>query len=89
MSNPAGYFDYFTAIEELYQELRGSFTLLSTSDWVLIESWRDSGIPLECVLGGIRQSFRPGVKVNSLAYCSRAVEAAFADHITSPPAPGS
>ena len=33
------YFNYFTEIERYYQSKREVFTLLSTLDWVLIESW--------------------------------------------------
>ena len=61
--------------------------MLSTLDWALIESWKESGIPLEAVLAGINRAFekfhkrpRRFRKVNSLAYCSqevmRAAEAA-------------
>jgi len=70
------YFNYFTEIEHFYQSRRETFTLLSTLDWVLIENWKDQGIPLEVVLKGIDRAFsRPKAKrkVNSLAYCVRAV----------------
>src|SRR5215813_5549612 len=71
------YFNYFTEIERFYQSKRESFTLLSTLDWVLIENWKEQGIPLEVVLKGIERAFsRPNRKrkINSLAYCVRAVE---------------
>ena len=68
------YFNYFTEIEHHYQSKRDSFTLLSTLDWVLIETWKDQGIPLEIVLKGIDRAFsRARRDVNSLAYCTRAV----------------
>lgn len=81
------YFNYFTEIEECFRRCRGTPTLLSTLDWALIESWKESGFPLEAVLAGIERSFekfqkrpRQFRKVNSLAYCSqevlRAAEAA-------------
>ena len=47
------YFNYFTEIEERFQQRRGSLLLLSTLDWALIETWREAGIPLEAVLRGI------------------------------------
>src|SRR6187402_1577725 len=47
------YFNYFTEIEERFQQRRGSLLLLSTLDWALIEIWRESGIPVEAVLRGI------------------------------------
>jgi len=69
------YFNYFTEIEEFFQTRRESFTLLSTLDWVLIENWKDQGIPLEIVLKGIDRAFsRARKKINSLAYCVKAVE---------------
>jgi hypothetical protein len=74
------YFNYFTEIEECFQRARGTPVLLSTLDWALIESWKESGIPLEAVLTGIERAFekyykrpRRFQKVNSLAYCSQEV----------------
>jgi hypothetical protein len=74
------YFNYFTEIEERYQQCRGTKTLLSPLDWALIESWKDSGIPLEAVLAGIVRSFekfkarrRKYRMVNALAYCTQEV----------------
>ena len=71
------YFNYFTEIEQFYQTKRDVFTLLSTLDWVLIENWKDQGVPLDVVLKGIDRAFsRPTAKrkINSLAYCVKAVE---------------
>src|SRR3569833_3281713 len=76
------YFNYFTEIEERFQQRRGSILLLSTLDWALIETWRDAGIPLEAVLRGIDTAFdkyeqrqkRGNVRrVNGLAWCAQAV----------------
>jgi hypothetical protein len=74
------YFNYFTEIEECFRRCRGTPTLLSTLDWALIESWKESNFPLSAVLAGIERSFekfkkRPQRfrKVNSLAYCSQEV----------------
>jgi hypothetical protein len=69
------YFNYFTEIEQYYQSKRETFTLLSTLDWVLIENWKDGGIPLEIVLRGIDRAFAKKTKrrINSLAYCTGAV----------------
>jgi hypothetical protein len=76
------YFNYFTEIEEHFQRRRGRIHL-SPLDWALIETWKDSSIPLEAVLRGIDAAFdkyeqRPSKsqKVNSLAYCAQAVLAA-------------
>jgi hypothetical protein len=69
------YFNYFTEIERFFQSKRESFTLLSTLDWVLIENWKEQGVPLEIVLKGIDRAFaRAKRRVNSLAYCVKAVE---------------
>ena len=74
------YFYYFSEIENRYLVRRGGGLLLSTLDWVLIEAWKDAGIPLEAVLRGIDETFdkyerRPvkPKKINSLAYCSQEV----------------
>ena len=84
MSEPnwvANYFNYFTEVEEHFQRARGtSLFLLSPLDWALIESWKNSGVPLEAVLRGIDTAFEKwrGRKVktqmvNSLAFCAQAV----------------
>ncbi len=78
------YFNYFTEIEERFQQRRGSLLMLSTLDWALIETWREARIPLEAVLRGIDNAFdkydarasrSPGRsrKVNGLAWCSQSV----------------
>jgi hypothetical protein len=75
------YFNYFTEIEDHFQRARGtSLFLLSPLDWALIESWNESGVPLEAVLRGIDAAFEKwrGRKVktqmvNSLAFCAQAV----------------
>jgi hypothetical protein len=79
------YFNYFTEIEEHFQQRRGGILLLSTLDWALIETWKDAGIPLEAALRGVDAAFdkydqRPKTrKVNSLAYCAQEVLAAAED----------
>jgi hypothetical protein len=77
------YFNYFTEIEEHFQQRRGTLLLLSTLDWALIETWKDAGIPVEAVLHGIDATFdkydrRPVKtrKINGLGYCSQEVLAA-------------
>ncbi len=77
------YFNYFTEIEEHFQRARGTaLFMMSPLDWALIESWKNSGIPLEAVLRGIDAAFekwraRPArarfQMVNSVAYCAQAV----------------
>jgi hypothetical protein len=76
------YFNYFTEIEERFQQRRGALLLLSTLDWALIETWREAGIPLEAVLRGIdaafdkyeaRQKRGRMRRINGLAWCAQAV----------------
>jgi len=76
------YFNYFTEIEERFQQRRGSILLLSTLDWALIETWREAGIPLEAVLRGIDAAFdrydarraKSHVRrINGLAWCAQEV----------------
>src|SRR5450755_1493214 len=79
------YFNYFTEIEDRFQQRRGSLLMLSTLDWVLIETWQQAGVPLEAVLRGIdsafdnydKQRLRTGGRrqrqVNGLAWCAQAV----------------
>ena len=76
------YFNYFTEIEERFQQRRGSLLLLSTLDWALIETWREAGIPLEAALRGIDTAFDKydarkdkgrARRINGLAWCAQAV----------------
>src|ERR1700678_1879937 len=78
------YYNYFTEIEERFQQRRGSLLMLSTLDWALIEAWREAGIPLEAVLRGIDNAFDKQDtkamrakgktrKVNGLAWCAQSV----------------
>ena len=79
------YFNYFTEIEDRFQQRRGALLLLSTLDWALIETWREAGIPLEVALRGIDEAFdkyearqrsspnRRLRQVNGLAWCAQAV----------------
>jgi len=76
------YFNYFTEIEDRFQQRRGSLLLLSTLDWALIETWREAGIPLEAALRGIdaafdkyeaRQKRGRMRRVNGLGWCAQAV----------------
>jgi hypothetical protein len=97
------YFNYFTEIEERFQQRRGSLLMLSTLDWALIETWREAGVPLEAVLRGIDNAFdkhdaktlrSSGTprKVNGLAWCAQsvmeAVEQAMEASIGTAPAAG-
>jgi len=76
------YFNYFTEIEERFQQRRGALLLLSTLDWALIETWREAGISLDAALRGIDNAFDKYEarqqrgrmrRVNGLAWCAQAV----------------
>ena len=75
------YFNYFTEIEEHFQRARGSgLFLMSPLDWAMIETWKESGVPLDAVHKGIERSFekwrarrRKTRMINSLAYCAQEV----------------
>ena len=75
------YFNYFTEIEEHFRRARGTgLFLLSPLDWALIESWKNSEVPLEAVMRGIDAAFEKWRSrkskvqmVNSLAFCAQAV----------------
>ena len=75
-------FNYFTEIEDRFQQRRGSILLLSTLDWALIETWQEAGIPLDAALRGIdaafdkyeqRQKRGRMRRINGLAWCAQAV----------------
>ena len=78
------YFEYFSEIEDRFNQRRGSLLLLSTLDWALIETWREAGVPLGAVLRGIDDAFDKHDaratrakgrlrKVNGLGWCAQAV----------------
>jgi hypothetical protein len=75
------YFNYFTEIEQHFQQARGtSLFLLSPLDWALVASWKESGVPREAVMRGIDAAFQKWrarksktQMVNSLAFCAQAV----------------
>ena len=76
------YFNYFTEIEERFQQRRGTILMLSALDWALIKTWREAGVPLEAVLRGIDAAFDKyeakkqrgrARKINGLAWTAQAV----------------
>jgi hypothetical protein len=75
------YFNYFTEIEEHFQRRWGAPLLLSTLDWMLMEAWKNAGVPLEAVLRGIDTTFehherkpsRKSRKTNGLGFCVQEV----------------
>ncbi|HYO62656.1 MAG TPA: hypothetical protein VER08_03260 [Pyrinomonadaceae bacterium] len=77
------YFNYYTEIEDTFIRRRGKHLLLSPLDWALIESWKQTGVPLHVALRGIERAFdshesRPRKRsVKSLFYCQEEVEAQF------------
>lgn len=83
------YYNYFTEIEDVFIRRRGKTLLLSPVDWVLIESWKERGVPLHVALRGIERAFdsyesRPRQRsVKTLLYCQEEVEAQFAEWLES------
>ena len=78
------YYNYFTEIEERFQQRRGTLLMLSTLDWALIDAWREAGVPLSAVLAGIDEAFakreakhtdarRRTRRINGLAWCAQSV----------------
>src|SRR5262247_2621405 len=76
MDQDLNYHNYFTEIETFFQSKRESFTTrLSCLDWVLVENWKEQGVPLDLVLKGIDRAFsRRKRQINSLAYCVKAID---------------
>jgi hypothetical protein len=81
------YYNYFTEVEEYFQQKRGTWMLLSTLDWALIDTWREAEIPLEVIYRGIDATFEKWDKrrtrtrrINGLAYCLQEVLTAYEEH---------
>src|SRR6476660_5039984 len=83
------YFNYFTEIEDTFVRRRGKHLFLSPMDWALMETWKETGIPLHIVLRGVERSFdsfeaKPRKRsVKSLLYCQEEVEAQHAEWLES------
>jgi hypothetical protein len=83
------YFNYFTEIEDAFVRRRAKHLFLSPMDWALMETWKETGIPLHIVLRGIERSFdsfeaKPRKRsVKSLLYCQEEVEAQYAEWVES------
>ena len=77
---------YFRAIEELFIGLRGTPFLLSPADWQQAQKWYRQGIPLGLVLSSLEDLFSTRAasgkrgRIQSLKYCSGAVETAWGDY---------
>ncbi len=81
---------YFDKIEALFAALRGRGLLLSPADYQLAEGWYERGIPLSCVLRGIRNAYfkklaeseEPDEEVRSLSWCRWAVQREWKEYKT-------
>jgi hypothetical protein len=79
--------EYFQRIEEHFGQRRGGPLVLSPKEWLLVQRWREKGIPLPVVLRGINLAFdrfaasgpRPD-RLNTLSYCAQHVETAWEEH---------
>lgn len=83
------YFSYFSEIEDTFIRRRGKHLMLSPIDWVMIESWKERGVPLHVALRGIEHSFdsyeskKRKRSVKTLLYCQEEVEAQYAEWLES------
>jgi hypothetical protein len=74
---------YFRTIEDEFIRLRGSPFLLSAADWRLAQGWYEEGVPIEVVVGALREVFERRAErseagiVQSLRYCAAAVNEAW------------
>ncbi|HEY2932376.1 MAG TPA: hypothetical protein VGK99_11585 [Acidobacteriota bacterium] len=81
------YFNYFTEIEEYFVRRRGKHMLISPLDWSLIESWKQTGIPLHVVFRGIDRAFerhqtrKTQKLVNSIFYCQQSVMGSYDEYL--------
>jgi hypothetical protein len=79
------YFNYFTEIEDAFVRRRGKHLYVGSTDWALIEVWKQIGVPLHVALRGIEKAFdsweaKPRKRtVKSLLYCQEEVEAQYAE----------
>jgi hypothetical protein len=75
MDQELNYSPYLSDVENFFIRKRNSFRgRLSCLDWVLVENWKEQGVPLEAVLKGIERAFERKKEINSLAYCVKFVE---------------
>ena len=87
------YFSYFSEIEDTFIRRRGKHLLLSSTDWALIESWKERGVPLHVALRGIEHAFdshqakKRKRSVKTLLYCQEEVEAQYAEWLDLVPVP--
>jgi len=83
------YFSYYTEIEDTFIRRRGKHIWLSATDWALIETWKEMGIPLHVALRGVEKAFdsweaKPRKRsVKTLLYCEEEVEAQYAEWLDS------
>jgi hypothetical protein len=83
------YFSYFSEIEDTFIRRRGKHLILSPMDWVLIEGWKERGVPLHVVVRAIEHAFdsyeskQRKRAVKTLLYCQEEIEAQYAEWLES------
>ena len=83
------YFSYYTEIEDTFIRRRGKHIWLSATDWALIETWKEMGVPLHVALRGVERAFdsweaKPRKRtIKTLLYCEEEVEAQYAEWLES------
>lgn len=87
---PSDHFNYYSDIEDFFVTRRGKHLLISALDWTLIQTWRETGVPLHVALRGIDRAMstfeaRKGRHslVNSLFYCHQAVMEEYETYLAS------
>ena len=89
MTDDVNYIPYFSEVEDTFIRLRGKSLFLSPTDWALLASWQERGIPLHVVLASIEEVFKnhkSGARrrgINSLRYCQAEVEEQFEQYVKS------
>ena len=72
--------EYFLEIEAHFAQRRNTPFILSAKDWVLMQKWKEEGIPLPIVIEAIDSVFEKNEAsgrrkiINSLSYCRHAVK---------------
>ncbi len=77
--------DYFLEIEAHFALRRNTPFILSAKDWVLMQRWREEGVPLPVVIEAIDSVFEKNESsgrrktISSLSYCRHAVKELWLD----------
>ena len=64
--------NYIEEVTTYFIQMRGHHSAISPKDWVIVESWREQGIPLKVVFQGIDETVvnKPGTSRLTLEQCN-------------------